>query len=176
VSFSSPAKCRNTPPPNQYLWWLAGKNQINSNNLLQREFNPVQSSRERFLDSARNYSKRSSTPELPFCDSLLQTGKWSYDVLCLKSLLVQEQAKQRDVPSADKAWRIASCLFNHPGLTHFIHNPLIAITVGLEISTFRCCFMDLKSDVAIRLHVRMTANSLLRIFGRKRKTVKLGER
>jgi hypothetical protein len=94
----------------------------------------------------------------------------------MPKITVKEQAKQRGVPSVDKAWRIALCLFNHPGLTHFIHNPLIAITVGLEISTFRCCFMDLKRDVAIWLHVHMTANSVLRIFGRKRKAVKLGER
>jgi hypothetical protein len=89
---------------------------------------------------------------------------------------VKEQVKQRGVPSVDKAWRIASCLFNHPGLTHFIHNPLIAITVGLGISTFRCCFMDLKRDVAIRLHVHMTVNSALLVFGRKRKGVNLGGR
>jgi hypothetical protein len=89
----------------------------------------------------------------------------------MPKIAVKEQANQRGVTSVDKAWRIALCLFNHPGLTHFIHNPLIAITVGLEISTFRCCFMDLQRDVAIRLHVHLTARSVLPIFGRKRKAV-----
>jgi hypothetical protein len=50
----------------------------------------------------------------------------------MPKITVKEREKQCGVPSVDKAWRgIALCLFNHPGLTHFIHNPLIAITVGL---------------------------------------------
>lgn len=36
--------------------------------------------------------------------------------------------------------------------------------------------MDLKRDVAIRLHVHMTAYSVLRIYEREGKAVKLGER
>jgi hypothetical protein len=113
-------------------------------------------------------------PDPPICDALLQR-----EVVLghfMPKVTVKEQAKQCDVRIVDKAWRNASCLFNQPGLTHFIHNPLTAITVGLEISTFRWCFMDLKRDVAIPLHVHMTANSVLRISGRKRKAVKLGER